>query len=238
MRVVADIQRSLLPQELPAIPRLGLGAHYQTSRWAGGDYYDFFPLSGSRLGVLVADVSGHGTPAAVLMAITHSLAHAFVEPPDDPGRFLAHLNSHLARRYTITTGHFVTAIYAIFDPTAGTLTYATAGHPAPRLSVGGGWEAGPTVQRLPLGVSSRVLDYPAQTVPVATGSTVVLFTDGITDAANAAGEPFESDRLDAALSGCDGSPPVVVGRVLGSLDRFADGTPVADDRTLLVVRRT
>ncbi|MFO0851186.1 MAG: PP2C family protein-serine/threonine phosphatase [Gemmataceae bacterium] len=238
LRTVADLQHSLLPAAVPAVPGLDLAVHYRTANRAGGDYYDFFPLSGGRLGVLVADVSGHGTPAAVLMAITHSLAHAFVEPPDDPGRFLAHLNAHLARRYTITTGHFVTAIYAIFDPAAGSLTYATAGHPAPRLSAGSGWEAGPTAQMLPLGVSSRDLDYAAQTVPFPPGSTAVLFTDGITDAANAAGEPFGSDRLDAALSGCDGNPSVVVGRVLGSLDRFAGGTPVADDRTLLVVRRT
>jgi sigma-B regulation protein RsbU (phosphoserine phosphatase) len=237
LRTVADLQHSLLPAAVPSVPGVDLAVHYKTANRAGGDYYDFFPLSGGRLGVLVADVSGHGTPAAVLMAITHSLAHAFPEPPADPGRFLAHLNAHLARRYTITTGHFVTAVYAVFDPAADTLTYATAGHPAPRLSVGSGWTAGPTVQRLPLGVSSRDLDYPSQTVLFKPGASAVLFTDGIADAADATGEPFGADRLDAALSGCDGSPSVVVGRVLGALEQFADGTPVADDRTLLVVRR-
>ena len=84
LKVVADIQRSLLPQVLPKIPSLELSAYYRTSRWAGGDYYDFFPLPDGRWGILVADVSGHGTPAAVMMAITHSLAHSLPGPPDPP----------------------------------------------------------------------------------------------------------------------------------------------------------
>ena len=84
LKVVADIQRSLLPKTMPTIPGLGLAAHYQTSQWAGGDYYDFFPLPDGRWGILIADVSGHGTPAAVMMAILHSLAHTFPGPPDPP----------------------------------------------------------------------------------------------------------------------------------------------------------
>src|SRR6185312_1047620 len=100
MRVVADIQRSLLPQVLPAIPDLELGAHYQTSRWAGGDYYDFFPLPNGRWGILIADVSGHGTPAAVMMAITHSLAHGLPGNPEPPAVLLGHVNRQLYHRYT------------------------------------------------------------------------------------------------------------------------------------------
>ena len=86
LKVVADIQRSLLPQVLPKIPNLELAAYYRTSRWAGGDYYDFFPLPDGRWGILVADVSGHGTPAAVMMAICHSLAHSL----PGPGRSACH----------------------------------------------------------------------------------------------------------------------------------------------------
>ena len=88
LKVVADIQRSLLPQVLPKIPNLELAAYYRTSRWAGGDYYDFFPLPDGRWGILVADVSGHGTPAAVMMAICHSLAHSLPGPADPPSAML------------------------------------------------------------------------------------------------------------------------------------------------------
>ncbi len=133
MRVVADIQRSLLPSELPAIPRLELGAHYQTSRWAGGDYYDFFPLPDGRWGILIADVSGHGTPAAVIMAITHTLAHGVPGHPEPPCLLLGHVNRQLCQRYTAGNEGFVTAFYGIFDPATLTLSYACAGHNPPRL---------------------------------------------------------------------------------------------------------
>ncbi len=116
--MVADIQRSLLPQVLPTIPTLELAAYYRTSRWAGGDYYDFFPLPDGRWGILIADVSGHGTPAAVMMAITHSLAHSLPGPADPPAALLGHVNRQLSHRYTAANEVFVTAFYGVYDPVA------------------------------------------------------------------------------------------------------------------------
>src|SRR5262249_14012835 len=81
LKIVGDIQRSLLPGRLPKIPTMDLAASYQPSRRAGGDYYDFFPLPGNKWGILIADVSGHGTPSAVLMAITHTIAHTYPGEP-------------------------------------------------------------------------------------------------------------------------------------------------------------
>ena len=109
LEAVATIQRSLLPVELPAIPTLDLAVCYQTSRRSGGDYYDLFPLSGGRWGIFMADVSGHGTAAAVMMAITHSIAHSYPGSPEPPGRILAYLNDKLNNRYTQETATFVTA---------------------------------------------------------------------------------------------------------------------------------
>ncbi len=133
LKVVADIQRSLLPQVLPRIPNLELAAYYRTSRWAGGDYYDFFPLPDGRWGILIADVSGHGTPAAVMMAITHSLAHSLPGPADPPAELLGYVNRKLSDHYTASNEVFVTAFYGVFDPTRRTLTYSSAGHNPPRL---------------------------------------------------------------------------------------------------------
>ena len=96
LRVVADIQRSLLPKTLPKIPGVELATYYQTSQWAGGDYYDFFELPDGRWGFLIADVSGHGTPAAVMMAILHSLTHGHPGDPDPPSALLRHVNDRLA----------------------------------------------------------------------------------------------------------------------------------------------
>jgi sigma-B regulation protein RsbU (phosphoserine phosphatase) len=133
LKVVADIQRSLLPTTLPRIPTLDLACHYQTSTRAGGDYYDFFELPDGKWGILIADVSGHGTPAAVIMAVTHSIAHMLSEPPLPPSRLMNFVNRHLTQRYTNGSGTFVTAFYGIYDPADGTLSYASAGHPPPRV---------------------------------------------------------------------------------------------------------
>ena len=84
-KTVGDIQRSLLPRVLPTIPGLDLAAYYETSQRAGGDYYDFFPLPADRWGIFIADVSGHGIPAAVRMAITHAIAHTRPDPAVGPG---------------------------------------------------------------------------------------------------------------------------------------------------------
>jgi sigma-B regulation protein RsbU (phosphoserine phosphatase) len=100
LRIVANLQRSLLPRKLPAVPGLELSAHYRTSRHAGGDYYDVFARPDGGWGLFIADVSGHGAPAAVLMAVTHSLAHTIPYPPDGPAALLHYLNDHLTELYT------------------------------------------------------------------------------------------------------------------------------------------
>src|SRR5262245_60843009 len=154
MKTVANLQRSLLPDPLPKIPTMAVAAHYHTSHRAGGDYYDLFPLPDGQWGILIADVSGHGTPAAVLMAVTHSIAHTYPGPPTPPGLLLSHVNRILAERYTGETGAFVTAFYGIYDPRTRTIAYACAGHPPPRLKrcADGSLALLDGVQRLPLGI--------------------------------------------------------------------------------------
>ena len=236
LRVIADLQQDLLPAEVPRVPGLDVAAHYRTAHRAGGDLYDFFPLPDGRLGVLIADVSGHGSPAAVLMAIVHSLAHSYPTPPGDPGAFLGHLNAHLARRYVGATGNFVTAFYAVFDPRSKTVTYANAGHPAPRARAAGeaDWRPLNGLQCLPLGVDAHQGDYPERVAPFGPGDRAALYTDGLTDATDRNGDPFGPDGLDgpgerAADAGGE------IRRMLADLDRFTGGGPVADDRTLVVV---
>lgn len=240
LQAVGELQHSLIPAELPRPAGLELAAHYRTANRAGGDYYDFFPLPDGKFGVLLADVSGHGTHAAVLLAITHSLAHAFPEPPASPGHLLAYLNAHLARHYTRTSGSFVTALYVVFDPAANAVTYSTAGHPPPRLCRAGEptWTSDPAPHRLPLGVAPRDADYPEQVTRFAPGDRLALFTDGVTEAVNLGGELFGYDRLDAALAWAPAVAREVVGEVVSALGRFAGPAPLADDQTMLVVRRT
>jgi sigma-B regulation protein RsbU (phosphoserine phosphatase) len=248
MQVVADIQKSLLPAQLPTIPTLEMAVFYQTSRRAGGDYYDFFCLPGShgepagspngRWGILIADVSGHGTPAAVLMAVCHSIAHTHSGPPAPPSELLGFLNRHLTARYTANTGSFITAFYGIYDPTTRAMTYSSAGHCPPRwrracdrkiASLEGG-------RNLPLGIESEE-KYEDACASFAPGDAILFYTDGITEGRVAgSADLFGIDRVDEVLAHCDNRPQEMINRTLESLNRFTGGSPPADDQTLLAAR--
>jgi sigma-B regulation protein RsbU (phosphoserine phosphatase) len=236
LKAVAAIQRSLLPAALPAIPTLALATHYQTSWRAGGDYYDFFELPDGQWGILIADVSGHGTPAAVLMAITHSIAHLVCEPPTPPAKLLAAVNERLCNLYTIDGGQFVTAAYAVYDPAAEQIAYASAGHPSPRIRRrNGSVESLDGARSLPLGIMHDE-HYHECTAKLGPGETLVLYTDGFTEARSPGGELFDTARLDAAVAAWDGNPDQLIEQILAEVDKFTAGQAAADDRTLLVAR--
>src|SRR5262249_29618089 len=183
LKIVADIQRSLLPARLPRIPTMDLAAHYQPARRAGGDYYDFFPLPDDRWGIFIADVSGHGTPAAVLMAVTHATAPPSPGPPMPPPTLLDHLNEHLCSRYTTANGTFVTAFYGIYDPRKRLLSYASAGHNPPRVKrcQDGSLLALEGAGGLPLGVVSPTR-YEEAVQALQVGDQIIFYTDGVTEA--------------------------------------------------------
>jgi len=234
MRVVADIQRSLLPAKLPEIDGIDLAAFYQTSRNAGGDYYDFFELPGGKLGILIADVSGHGTPAAVMMAVTHSIAHTRDGPPEPPHLLLEFINQRLCARYT-NNGTFVTAFYAIYDPAARSLFYCSAGHNPP-LVCGKGPARELTGSRcLPLGIIADET-YTSDTTTLDPGDTLVIYTDGFVEAR----KPNSSDlwgveRLIQTMAECESSQ-ATVDRIVHAVNQFTDGAPPTDDRTLVVAK--
>ena len=237
LRVVADIQRSLLPKSLPKVPGLELATYYRTSQWAGGDYYDFFPLPGGRWGFLIADVSGHGTPAAVMMAILHSLAHGHPGDPDPPSALLKHVNERLASSYTADNEVFVTAFYGIYDPTTRRFSYACAGHNPPRVrrcSEG-------TVLSLedvggpPLGLFPG-LEFTDSSVELVPGDVLVLYTDGVTEAMNARGEQFAPERMDSILARCSLSAGEMVDAILEGVGAFTGPLDPHDDQTLVVAK--
>jgi sigma-B regulation protein RsbU (phosphoserine phosphatase) len=241
LQVVGEIQRSLLPRELPSIHGFELASHYQTSARAGGDYYDFFPLAGGRWGLFIADVSGHGTPAAVLMAITHAIAHAQPGSHAPPQVLLTYLNDTLTRSYT-RGGSFVTAFYAVLDPATRTITYSIAGHNPPRLVRGERVIPLDEDGALPLGIEQGQ-DYEQTSVTLTAGDTLVLYTDGITEAmapaaGGADGRPlFGVRRLDRVLLDCRAaSADEFVRRIRSEVTAFRGGAPASDDETLIALR--
>ncbi len=236
LKVVADLQRSLLPAVLPDIPGVELGAYYNTARRAGGDYYDFFELPDGRWGWFIADVSGHGTPAAVVMAMMHSLAHAFPGPPSSPSDMLAYLNDKLANGPASNNGTFVTAFYGIYDPATREIEFASAGHHPPRLLRKNSLkvEVISPPRALPLGILPGET-FSSARVHLSPGDHLVLFTDGITETFDHEGNMFDYERLDAAIvaARCE-SPQTTIDSILKALDTFAHGRPPDDDRTLVV----
>jgi sigma-B regulation protein RsbU (phosphoserine phosphatase) len=236
LKVIAGIQRSLLPATLPKIDTLDLAVHYETSRRAGGDYYDFFPLPDNRWGILLADVSGHGTPAAVMMAITHSIAHAYPGPPTPPANMLTYLNHQLATRYT-RNGTFVTAFYGIYDARQRTLRYSSAGHNPPRLKrcADGTMQSLDGAVDFPLGIVDGV-EYEDINLQLQVGDQIIFYTDGITEAQNPTGEMFGVERLDETLQSCSPGAKELIRATLENLEKFAAGHPADDDRTLLVAK--
>lgn len=239
MKAVADIQRALLPDGVPHVPGLDVAVSYAAAARAGGDYYDFFPLPGGRLGVLVADASGHGAPAAVLMAMTHSIAHTLPDAVQAcPGALLTQLNAHLARRYTRPTGSFVTAFAAVFDPAAGCLTYASAGHAPPLVARADGGRAWLNrAQRLPLGIKGDE-SYPEQQAAFRPGDRAVVVTDGILEATNPAGDMFGAAGVRAALPVRPEAAGDDLAAVLAAWADHTAGAATLDDRTVVVVRGT
>jgi sigma-B regulation protein RsbU (phosphoserine phosphatase) len=237
LKAVEAIQRSLLPEALPKIPTMDLAAHYQTSHRAGGDYYDFFPLPDGKWGILIADVSGHGTPAAVMMAITHSLAHTLPGPPTPPCNMLCYLNEQLCRRYTGQSGSFVTAFYGIYDPATRTLSYSSAGHNPPRLKHcdDGTMSSLDGAGRLPLGIFAEE-EYEQASQRLRPGDQIIFYTDGITEAQNARGEMFGTERLDHVLEACRPGAKPLIDATLEALELFTAGRPADDDRTILVAK--
>jgi phosphoserine phosphatase RsbU/P len=237
LSTVAEIQQSLLPTSLPEIPTLDLAVHYQTSKRAGGDYYDFFPLPDGRWGILMADVSGHGTPAAVIMAVTHSIAHTLHGEPTPPSRLLEFVNDHLTARYTGGKGSFVTAFYATYNPKTRKLIYASAGHCPPRIKRAGNGvlQSLDQSRQLPLGIETgeKYMDCTETLLP---GDMMLVYTDGITESRSPAGDFFGVQRLDDVLMKRDtASAAQLLDDALQSVSEFTNGRAATDDRTLLAV---
>lgn len=237
MRTIGQLQRSLLPAELPHIATMDLAAHYETSRRAGGDYYDFFPLANGRWGMLIADVCGHGAPAAVLMAITHALAHTIGVNASQPEDVLNYVNGRLAAGYTGHSGTFISAFYGVFDPESRRLTYANAGHPPPRVKrcADGSLFLLNEPSSFPLGIVPDAR-YERGAVTLTPGDQIIFYTDGVTESFDEAGRMFGVERLDRTLEDCRLDAQGLIDAVLDSLERFGALRPPKDDRTMLVAK--
>jgi sigma-B regulation protein RsbU (phosphoserine phosphatase) len=196
LEVAREIQLSILPQEIPKIRGLEIAARYIPMSSVAGDFYDFIVVDEKHVGILVADVSGHGLPAALIasmlqVALTAQFAHA-----SEPGRVLSGLNKALCGKFR---DHFVTAAYVFVDMEKNSMSYAGAGHPPLllwRMSTGSAIEV--EENGLLLGHFPKET-YSVAQIPVEPGDRAVLYTDGILEARNPAKEEFGIDRFKRLL---------------------------------------
>jgi sigma-B regulation protein RsbU (phosphoserine phosphatase) len=222
-----EIQRSILPTTMPAIPGLRFDVRYDPASSVAGDLYDFVAADDTRVGLLVADVAGHGVPAALIGSMVKIAVSSQTHLAHDPAAILAALNEILRRDVRRA---FVTATYLYFDTAQSCVAVSNAGHPTPLLFRGGGFrELGPSGVLLG---RFGTLRYEAQQTTLMAGDRIVAWTDGIVEARNPRGEPFGEERLHAIVQN-GGSADAVIEAVYRWRDR--DATEDADDLTIVIV---
>jgi len=226
-----EIQQSLLPKEIPQLPGFEVAGAWQPASTVSGDYYDVLRLGDHRLGICIADVVGKGVSAALLMANVQAAVRAFASGSESPAQVCAKVNSLLHEN--IATGKFVTFLYGILDGQTHTFQYCNAGHLYPILVSGGSarmLEQGGAV----LGVFPA-WTYEDSTVELRTGDRLLLFTDGITEAADTDGQEFEETSIATfAKANSALSAKELNSRLLAQVTAFCSAQ-FRDDATLLVI---
>ncbi len=234
LEVVSEVQRKLLPKQLPAIDGFKLAVYYETSRYAGGDYYDIIEIPDNRWGFLIADAEGHSAPAAVLMAMTCALFRAYPGSPDDPAKILHYLNEHLCK---VAEPSFMTALYAVYDADQKTMRVARAGHPLPMIYRFSEKKAiefiCPGVH--PLGIEPYDREIPVTETQLDKGDRFLVYTDGVSERFNKAQEIYGEERLLRLLAGgSTADPQNVLAAIMADVETFAGERPADDDQALLL----
>ena len=231
----AEIQRGLLPRQTPEIPGLQLAGRSAPCRSVGGDYFDFFPLADGRLAFLVADVAGKGLSAALLMSNLQARVQALMEVETDIARLVTRLNHSL--KANTPDNKFITGFFAILDPRTGAMTYTNAGHNPPVLVRRNGKAELLTAGGPVLGILPNIPYLGGQTI-LAPGESLVLYSDGVSEAPNAAGEEFGEEAIAQIAVAChDRSAQETMLEIGRQLRAFLGDRQPIDDVTLLVVRR-
>ena len=233
--VAQQVQMSALPKEVPSSETHDVQALMIPAREVGGDFYDFFPLSNELLGLVIADVSGKGIPAALFTLMTRTLLKGTARDSPSPADCLGLVNDLLAEDNE--TCIFITLFYGVFDLRDGVFRYSNGGHNPPRLVRSDSRiEALPTTENLVLGIAPEH-EYHNGEVRLAPGDTLFLYTDGITEAQNVNDEEFGEERLDAKLASLGQiSVRDIVTTVVDEVQAFAGDAPQSDDITCVAMR--
>jgi sigma-B regulation protein RsbU (phosphoserine phosphatase) len=230
----AEIQRNHLPAGPPCVAGFEIAGHQSPSRTVGGDYYDFLSLPNGRTGLVVADVAGKGLPASLLMMKMQAHVQALGEMDLDPAEFVKRFNRSIAA--TCPANRFITFCIVEVDAVNREVLYCNAGHNPPFIlhAAGGATnltEGGPVVGLLPK------IGYRSGRLPLAAGDVLAMYSDGITEAENDAGEEFGEGRLRQVLERARHAPAAeIIREISAAVEDWTGGAPPSDDRTLLLMK--
>src|SRR5437867_615639 len=230
LELAATIQRDILPKSIPTIEGIDIAALSRPARQVGGDYHAFFERE-NGVTMLVADVSGKSMPAALLVSALHAAVQLLVREGRELGEVATELNRHIHR--WSAENKFITLIMVSIDREAETLAYVNAGHNPGYVVTGDRMEMLKS-QSLPIGMLAQS-KYVAQTRPFPARSTVVLYSDGITEAENDAEEEFGNERLEELMRTVS-TPAELRDHIAAAVDAFVGSAPQKDDETLVIAR--
>ncbi len=222
------IQQALLPKSSPYVPGFAISGLSIPAGAVGGDWYDFIPLSDGKWGLVLADVSGKGTAAALLMSATRGMLRSLAEAGCGPGEVLARLNDLMVQDFP--SGKFVTMVYAVLDPASRKLTFANAGHLRPLLVTNNGARFLDTDRGMPLGLAAG--GFSEVEIDLSPGSRLVFYSDGITEAAESSEEEYGPARLENHVVGANASPE----SILEDVHSFVNGAGLQDDATVIFIK--
>lgn len=237
LEIAREVQRQLLPDDVPHVAGLDCAAFFRPASFVGGDYYDFIGLPGGRLAFSLGDVSGKGIAAAVMMASIQAVLRSQLRLIDSPAAVLNEFNKTLVSMST--PERYSTLVCGQVDVLNKTLTYVNAGHVYPLLVRPNGAKSIITALReggIPIGLFQDI-HYRQATCPLQSGDTVVCYSDGVSEAVNENREMWEPEELIALLHSSNGcSARQIVDALASALDRYAGNAPQADDITIMAMR--
>lgn len=236
MAIASNVQLALLPESMPEVDGYSFFAMYESAQAVGGDYYDVVPLPNGKIAVAFGDVAGKGVPASLIMSRLSTVVRSVTEFLDDAGQAIEKINGHMCAR--AVEGRFVTFVLIIIDPVKHTMSFVNAGHMSPIIRKPDG-----TLEEFPdeiCGVPLGVVDgYPYDVVmrDIHPGETFVIYTDGVSEAMNAAGDLYGIETLRNLVQKESGDTQQLGTKIRADVRRHAGGIPQNDDITLMVFGR-
>ena len=236
LEIARDIQQAMLPSGLFSAPGVEVFGLSRPANTVGGDLYDILPLDDGRVAIVVGDVSGKGSPAALLMALLVAMLRTLVDEKMEPADLVTRLNKQVCRH--APGDRFITLFYGVYQPATGELTYVSAGHMPPLLQRADARYERLTDGGIALGMFEHST-YKVGRVVVAPGELVAVYSDGITEAEDPKGRSFDEEGLERTLRSHDTEPITTMGTsIVRAVERHSADTRLADDLTILLLRRT